>query len=273
MTNDKYIGNWLTFDSFSWYGRPDEVTPTHWTLQYTTSRDADILTESNAAYIDKKMAPYIESGDVIPQRINHWAVGWLEGYAIKVYADDDCTITTEAWDTFLDIKARQDDYPVLDEEDFSEREENSKHYNVKEALSMINRDLSTDDIAWSVLSWFEQSDDYQHEMESYDSWPSDEALKAAIAALIEYDYEIRPSQMEVEACCCDDPWCNANDEVKERMKYSEWAWFDVVVKGTIDGLEYTDALGSCSYLSKEDWESSDYYKDMKQAVLNQFLGA
>jgi hypothetical protein len=59
-----------------------------------------------------------ESETVIVVRESHWAVGWVEW--IAVHASD--TRALEECDRLL---ARLENYPVLDEDDFSEREWNA----------------------------------------------------------------------------------------------------------------------------------------------------
>ena len=111
-------GNWQRFDSFAWHSPPDDAE--QFALVYTSNRDSDILDKANAQAIDAELAPYIESGDVIPQTHSHWAVGYVEGYAIRVYDESgEVAAVFRAW---CDIQARLEDYPVLDESLYSELE-------------------------------------------------------------------------------------------------------------------------------------------------------
>jgi hypothetical protein len=82
-----------------------------WGLLLTRSRDADIATESNWAAAVKELG---DSEDVDVIRIGHWAVGWIEFLGVRE--------GTETYDKAVEIRNALSDYPLLDEEDFSERE-------------------------------------------------------------------------------------------------------------------------------------------------------
>jgi len=57
---------------------------------------------------------------VVHETHSHWAVGYLDGYSIRVYGKDGGI--TDAFNEFCRIKERLDDYPILNESDYSERE-------------------------------------------------------------------------------------------------------------------------------------------------------
>lgn len=82
-----------------------------WGLLLTRSRDADIATESNWAAAVKELG---DSDDVDVIRIGHWAVGWIEFLGVR---ED-----TEAYAKAVEIRNALSDYPLLDDEDFYERE-------------------------------------------------------------------------------------------------------------------------------------------------------
>lgn len=111
-------GNWRRFESFGWHDEPEN--PDNWCIVYTTNRDADVLTRSNAAAIERIMSPHVESGEAREESHGHWAVGHVDGYAIMVLgADGQPTAAFRAW---VEIQLALADYPVLDEDDFSQRE-------------------------------------------------------------------------------------------------------------------------------------------------------
>lgn len=117
-------GNWRKWDCFSWYAKPWDAE--NWCIYYTHNRDSDILSESNAAMIDKRMTQFVDSdnedADVHPEHHNHWACGWIEGYAVRVYADNPEGNITPAFAEIASIMAELENYLVLDEEDYSQRE-------------------------------------------------------------------------------------------------------------------------------------------------------
>ena len=76
------------------------------------NRDSDILTESNWACALEELGGEGES--VMIYRFGHWACGWIEYLCVLE--------NTPAYDIGADIVKRMEDYPCLDEDDFSRRE-------------------------------------------------------------------------------------------------------------------------------------------------------
>lgn len=77
------------------------------------SRDADVLTESNFQTAIDRLGG--ESKTVQILRFNHWACGWFE----QILIDGKDTI---AMDIANQIKIDIENYPVLDDQDYYERE-------------------------------------------------------------------------------------------------------------------------------------------------------
>lgn len=106
-------------------------------------RDSDDLTESNfhSALKDLGDDEGNETETVFIVRSGHWAVGWVE--FIAVHKDDEAAVAK-----LTEIEAALESYPVLDEEDWCERESESANqtwsncYDDKERLEYIreNRD-------------------------------------------------------------------------------------------------------------------------------------
>ena len=76
------------------------------------TRDSDALEESNFAVALNMLGG--ESGDVEVHRFGHWGPGWFEIILVRP--------GTSAAAIAADIEDRLEDYPVLDETDWSERE-------------------------------------------------------------------------------------------------------------------------------------------------------
>jgi len=99
----------------------------------TRSRDSDLLTESNWDSALKSLGG--ESDSVVIHRFGHWACGWWEALCVEP--------GTDAHNTALDLEAALASYPVLDEEDWSERQENEAQsiwtdcYNERERLEYV----------------------------------------------------------------------------------------------------------------------------------------
>lgn len=119
MYTPERLAKWKTPDS--WFGKP-------WPDYYVFlghHRDSDNLDNSN---FDTALALLGgESETVVKVCENHWAVGWVEWIAI--HESDDTALQLAD-----DIKAKLSDYPVLDEEDYSEREWKDFSWNCEQAV-------------------------------------------------------------------------------------------------------------------------------------------
>lgn len=172
-------GNWMKFDSFCWHDRPDDAE--QWCLVYTSNRDSGLLDQSNAAAIEKMMEPHLGE-NVISQCHNHWAVGHVDGYAIRVF--DDKGDVTDAFKAWQDIVEKLENYPVLDDDDHSSRESEATLENIKEAGRRFVIDNAPEDWAYQVLTWFDEND--QRAVECRDDgggYPTDAQMKEALMAL------------------------------------------------------------------------------------------
>lgn len=197
-------GNWLSMDSFSWYGRDDNVDHT-WGLYHYVNRDSDLLTQSNAAQILEIMAPYIKRGTVTEQRFNHWACGWIDALAIRVYTKSGKT--TRAFETFYeDIYCALENYPVLDDEHYTLLEQNTAYDNIKSALQydisskVENYDLLLldDQIQYRVFDQIDGDNGAAYNHDGQGFYPSENEL---ITALLELG-RIKE--------CCDDNVCDCD---------------------------------------------------------------
>lgn len=95
----------------------------HWLIAYSVHRDSDCLSESNFETFRKALEelPAVKEwtqSDECPvqiERFHHWAVGWIDYLVIDPACSDAVKLA-------LEFAARLEDYPVLDETDFSDRE-------------------------------------------------------------------------------------------------------------------------------------------------------
>jgi hypothetical protein len=180
----KAAGNWQKFENFGWYDKPDQ--PRQWCIVYTSNRDSRLLDQSNADAIGKELEPFIEADepDVIPQSHSHWAVGHVDGYVIRVYRDGQITDAFRKW---CEIQDRLEDYPVLDESDYSQREYDATMENIKSEGEFVARrhDYALPN-GWeaAVFDWF--WDNNQHAVANRDDdggYPSEDELIEAFDAL------------------------------------------------------------------------------------------
>jgi hypothetical protein len=122
-------GNWRKFESFHWHSDARPADADNCAIVYLSNRDADCLTESNAAAIKDALSEFTgwmadpidgSTFDVEEQSHNHWAVGHVDGIVIRCIGPDGKV--TPAFRVLYELAEKLDGYPVLDEDDFSERE-------------------------------------------------------------------------------------------------------------------------------------------------------
>jgi hypothetical protein len=115
-------GNWQRFTCFAWHRGYDLEDADRWAIFYTSGRDAGLLDQSNNDEIAKRLAPFMEGDDpdVVAESHSHWAVGYVDGFSIRVTGKDGGI--TAAFKEFCGIKQKLDEYPILNEEDYSQHE-------------------------------------------------------------------------------------------------------------------------------------------------------
>ena len=177
-------GNWQHFKCFVWYRDPEPEKPQDWAVIYTHNRDSGLLDQSNAAVIRKAMLPFTEDDDpdVVFESHSHWAVGHVDGFSIRVFKRGRIT---KAFRTYHELAERMDDYPILDESDYSEREFNATYENVGEAAWRLRSEFDLpEDWQSDVYGWL--SDHRDRALENTDDqggYPDESDLKAAFEAL------------------------------------------------------------------------------------------
>lgn len=183
-TAKKAAGNWRKFESFAWSRARELDDAENWTIVYTHHRDSRLLDQSNAAAIQDTLRPLLDADDpdIIEEHHGHWAYGWVDGYAIRVFRYGE---VTQAFRTYQEILDSLDNYPVLDEEDYSRREYEATMENFDSAISGIGDEYELpDDWKEEVFRWFWQHD--QRAVENRDDcggYPNEEQFEAAFKAL------------------------------------------------------------------------------------------
>lgn len=177
-------GNWMEFDCFSWDKAGELEDADQFCIVYTRNRDSELVEISNAESIAETMEPFLdqEPCDLYEEHHQHFAVGWVDGYSIRVYRDG---LITEAFRTYYELQQRLTDYPLLDEEDYSSKEYEATIENIGEAAWRVKRQYELpDDWEAAVYRWL--SNHECTEIENVDDrggWPSEEALGRAFDAL------------------------------------------------------------------------------------------
>ena len=177
-------GNWKSWTCFVWDRERDLDDPDNWAIIYTHNRDSGLLDQSNADAIAEAMEPFTEGDDpdVVMESHDHWAVGHVDGFSIRVYRNGEIT---EAFKTYHNLMEQMDGYPVLNEEDYSNRELEATLENISAAAWRVKHDYELPD-GWEseVFSWF--WDDRQSAVENRDDrggYPEEGDLRAAFDAL------------------------------------------------------------------------------------------
>jgi hypothetical protein len=177
-------GNWRRFECFSWHRATDLDDGGNWAILYTHNRDSGLLDVSNAAAITAALAPFTEGNDpdVVAERHDHWAVGWIDGSSVRVFRGGEIT---DAFRTYHGLARKMSDYPVLDETDYSNREYEATLQNIGEAAYRLRHRYELPE-GWEseVFSWL--WDHYDRAVESRDDqggYPEEGDLEAAFVAL------------------------------------------------------------------------------------------
>lgn len=146
-------GNWRRFTCFAWHRGHGLKDADDWMIWYTSSRDAGLLEQSNEKVINERLAPFSEGDDpdVVFETHSHWACGSLSGVSLRVRRDDG-TIT-DAFEEFCRIKERLEEYLILDERDYSEREYEATLDNYRSEMWRLRDELPN---GWEaeVYAWF-----------------------------------------------------------------------------------------------------------------------
>jgi hypothetical protein len=177
-------GNWRSFSDFAWHREYEIDDLDNWAIFYTHNRDSRLLEESNADAINEAMEPFTDGDDpdVVMESHSHWAVGHVDGFSMRVYR---AGVITEAFRTYHELMERLEDYPILDEEAYSNREYEATVENIGSAACRI-KDGYELPAGWEseVFSWF--WDHRQRAVENRDDqggYPDNDDLRAAFDAL------------------------------------------------------------------------------------------
>lgn len=152
-------------------------------------RDSTLIDQSNASEIKKIFESHSEhESDWAITSYNHWAVGWVDHLSLRVYKRVLHTLVPcKVLSVWQDIEDRLADYPLLNEDDYSEREYNATLENIENAADYYAGQHDVDlpeDYASTLFSWF--WDNIQSAVENTDDtggYPSAEELAEAFTAL------------------------------------------------------------------------------------------
>jgi hypothetical protein len=178
LAAQELAGNHEKFDSFVWWEHPEDAH--NRCVVYSHHRDSGLLDQSNAAAIEKALEAF--DGDVVAQRHSHWAVGWIDGYVIRVF--DENGDVTAAFRRYCELRAKLSDYPILDESDYSQREYDATVENIQGVGRHFVSDGAPAEWPAEAFSWFWECN--QHAVENRDDqggYPNDEEMKECLREL------------------------------------------------------------------------------------------
>jgi hypothetical protein len=177
-------GNWKSWTCFVWDRERHLDDGDNWAIFYTHNRDSALLAQSNADAISKAMESFTEGDDpdVVMESHSHWAVGHVDGFSIRVYRNGEIT---PAFKTYHELSEQLADYPILNEEDYSERELEATLENISDAAWRVKDEFVLPE-GWEgdVYSWL--SDNCSGSVENKDDqggYPEEDDLRAAFDAL------------------------------------------------------------------------------------------
>jgi len=178
MIAETLAGNWQHFDSFAWHDKPKH--PEQWAIVYTHNRDSGLLDQSNAGVIATALAPFTD--DVRAEHHGHWACGWVDGFAIRVYRGGQLT---KAFKVYQGLQERLADYCVLDESDYSERETTAALENIASEGRYAGQDYNLpEDWVTETYRWLcDNNDTAVENCDDQGAYPSEDELREAFDAL------------------------------------------------------------------------------------------
>ena len=146
-----------------------------WAFTFSKHRDSTIIDESNWDAIRELLIEKFPDDTEIVHS-SHWAVGWIDQPAVRML--DDAGRITPAGAEAIRILEQMKDYPLLDEDDYSQREFDKSIENIKWAHGLNAPE------AKAVYGWLSHNN--QSEVESVDdggAYPSEAAVAEALKAL------------------------------------------------------------------------------------------
>jgi len=205
---EKLANNWKKFDSFAW-SPPDNGT---WGIYYTHNRDSTLLDESNHhSLLEIFEEELSNSEEFFIERHNHWAVGWVEGFVFKVYEDGTQKVT-EVFEKLCEQLERLENYPLLDEDDYSKREYDATLENISFECGYAKGHEA------EVFSWlYEHNDSAIENVDDQGGYPSQKQILEALDQLY-----LLSIQDRIDLDMVDDPYDlidSWNDQ--ECFKYME----------------------------------------------------
>jgi hypothetical protein len=177
-------GNWQSWTCFVWDRERVLDDAEKWGLVYTHNRDSGLLAQSNSDAISKPMESFTDTDDpdVVMESHSHWAVGHVDGFSIRVIRKGEIT---DAFKAYHELSEQLADCPILDEEDYSERELEATLENINDAAWRVKHEYTLPE-GWESEAYSWLSDHRSGSVENRDDqggYPDEDDLRAAFLAL------------------------------------------------------------------------------------------
>jgi hypothetical protein len=183
----RFAGNWRGQENFVWSGRHDFDFPELYGHYLLSHRDSGLLEQSNHDAIVQTMREshaFRENETWRVELFNHWAVGYVN--VLVLQSIDENGEATNEFETLHDIFMRLEEYPILNEDDYMQREFLATCENIREVLRMscIDDMPENEDMVPDLYQWFAENDMAAIESrDDHGGYPSDEQMVAALVAL------------------------------------------------------------------------------------------
>jgi len=173
-------GNWQKFECFCWHRRHDLPDAADWMIFYTSSPQSGLIDLSNQKVMTDRLAMYAEGDDpdLVFENHSHWVVNSLTGISLRVFRADGSP--TAAFEAFCRIQEALDGYPILDEQEYSDREYEATLDNYRNEMWQSRGELSE---GWEgeVFDWFCENDldSFTENRDDQGGWaPREEIIEA-----------------------------------------------------------------------------------------------
>ena len=124
---EKLTDNWKSFDSFGLHDPEHDYEGA--AIWHTLTRDSELITKANAQTIEEGMQPFLDGKQAWSFSARHWAVGWVDGYAVRVR--DAEGEFTPAFLYMVETLLALHNYPVLDTSLLSDMENEAMLENIR----------------------------------------------------------------------------------------------------------------------------------------------
>jgi hypothetical protein len=177
-------GNWSGFGSFAWFRASELDDADNWMIAYTHNRDSGLLDQSNGQQIVERLEEFAEGDhpDVVFESHSHWAVGHVDGFSIRVRRSDGSI--TPAFEEFCRIQQELENYPVLNETDYSRREYEATLESYRVEMWRLLDGLPT---GWEaeVYRWFSDHglDQFTENRDDQGGWAPQDQIMVALESL------------------------------------------------------------------------------------------